>query len=683
MMKNKRRGFTVVELVIIIAVVAILAAVLIPTYVNLVKKSNEANAQVEAKNLISEMLTDIILGKEGDADLLVFSEKGSNVYAYAYSRTEGKIISYKEQFSNTTTFEGTVEAAIGKMLSDGAIRDLNVPEDDWRHPANVIKIVDSLSVNGKMIVYANYEVIADVFETHVHTWETAWTFDGTHHWHKCVGCDEITGKAEHDWESKTENNVKTDTCKVCHATKTEVISGDKTHHLFHHVAKAATCTEAGNIEYWECVDEGCGKYFSDSEAKNEITDKNSVKIPAKGHTPVPDAAVAATCIKSGLTAGTHCSVCHKVITPQMVTPTTAHKEDIIAGKAATCTATGLTEGKKCSVCGKVLVEQAVIPVKEHTPVVVAGKEATCTETGLTEGKKCSVCGKVLVERTVIPVKEHTPVVVAGKEATCTATGLTEGKKCSVCGKVLVEQKVISAGHKEVTIPGNEATCAATGLTEGKKCSVCGTVLVAQEEIPMTLHAHYGYDENGNCKKCGMGKAALHDLKRTDASGEKSITLTCDLTLTIDDADTLPMGRPSFAIRASKDGSGKFGTTTLDLNGHTLEVKVETSDNGLENFARIFYGNLIIKGPGKIKYNGVAALFKRATPFDVNKPYLIVADDNVEFIGIKDGKEVPLNKETECKGKMYADFFYTHPDFGKHAFLSNGKCVNCDATRPNP
>ena len=86
----------------------------------------------------------------------------------------------------------------------------------------------------------------------------------------------------------------------------------------------------------------------------------------------------------------------------------------------------------------------------------------------------------------------------------------------------------------------------------------------------------------------MGKAALHDLKRTDASGEKSITLTCDLTLTIDDADTLPMGRPSFAIRASKDGSGKFGTTTLDLNGHTLEVKVETSDNGLENFARIFY-----------------------------------------------------------------------------------------------
>lgn len=394
MMKNKRRGFTVVELVIIIAVVAILAAVLIPTYVNLVKKSNEANAQVEAKNLISEMLTDIILGKEGDADLLVFSEKGSNVYAYAYSRTEGKIISYKEQFSNTTTFEGTVEAAIRKMLSDGAIRDLNVPEDDWRHPANVIKIVDSLSVNGKMIVYANYEVIADVFETHVHTWETAWTFDGTHHWHKCVGCDEITGKAEHDWESKTENNVKTDTCKVCHATKTEVISGDKTHHLFHHVAKAATCTEAGNIEYWECVDEGCGKYFSDSEAKNEITDKNSVKIPVKEHTLVPDAAVAATCIRSGLTAGTHCSVCHKVITPQTVIPATGnHTWD--AGKVitpATCTTAGRKQ-HTCTVCGH--TEYVTILALGHTVVKDPAVAATCSTKGKTEGSHCSVCNAVI------------------------------------------------------------------------------------------------------------------------------------------------------------------------------------------------------------------------------------------------------------------------------------------------
>ena len=40
MINSKKKGFTIVELVIVIAVVAILAAVLIPTFSSLVKKAN-------------------------------------------------------------------------------------------------------------------------------------------------------------------------------------------------------------------------------------------------------------------------------------------------------------------------------------------------------------------------------------------------------------------------------------------------------------------------------------------------------------------------------------------------------------------------------------------------------------------------------------------------------------------
>ena len=51
MRKMNKKGFTIVELVIVIAVIAILAAVLIPTFVSLVNKANVANDTAVAKNI--------------------------------------------------------------------------------------------------------------------------------------------------------------------------------------------------------------------------------------------------------------------------------------------------------------------------------------------------------------------------------------------------------------------------------------------------------------------------------------------------------------------------------------------------------------------------------------------------------------------------------------------------------
>ena len=53
-----------------------------------------------------------------------------------------------------------------------------------------------------------------------------------------------------------------------------------THALTKTEAKEATCTEAGNIEYWTCSE--CGKYFSDAEGETEITLEDTI-IAAKGH----------------------------------------------------------------------------------------------------------------------------------------------------------------------------------------------------------------------------------------------------------------------------------------------------------------------------------------------------------------------------------------------------------------
>ena len=50
--KNNIKGFTTVELVIVIAVIAILATVLIPTFSNLIGKANESAALQEASNVL-------------------------------------------------------------------------------------------------------------------------------------------------------------------------------------------------------------------------------------------------------------------------------------------------------------------------------------------------------------------------------------------------------------------------------------------------------------------------------------------------------------------------------------------------------------------------------------------------------------------------------------------------------
>ena len=55
-MKNlKKKGFTIVELVIVIAVIAILSAVLIPTFSNLIKKANISTNQQAIKQMITAL----------------------------------------------------------------------------------------------------------------------------------------------------------------------------------------------------------------------------------------------------------------------------------------------------------------------------------------------------------------------------------------------------------------------------------------------------------------------------------------------------------------------------------------------------------------------------------------------------------------------------------------------------
>lgn len=59
-MKNRKakKGFTIIELVIVIAVIGILAGVLIPTFSNVIANANKTAAMEEAKNAYTAYLAD-------------------------------------------------------------------------------------------------------------------------------------------------------------------------------------------------------------------------------------------------------------------------------------------------------------------------------------------------------------------------------------------------------------------------------------------------------------------------------------------------------------------------------------------------------------------------------------------------------------------------------------------------
>ena len=205
-----------------------------------------------------------------------------------------------------------------------------------------------------------------------------------------------------------------------------------------------------------------------------------------------------TCKVAGYDTFT-CSACGKTYTE--IIPMTDHRIVVDERVEPKCEETGLTEGSHCSVCGDVIVPQIEIPATGHSPVTDEAVEASCTVDGKTEGSHCSVCGAVITEQQVIPAPGHTEVIDEAVDPTCTESGLTQGSHCSVCGEVIVARQTVPAkGHtKVIDIPAVAPTCTESGNTESSHCSVCGDVISVYSVIPAKGHTDLNND--GICDEC--------------------------------------------------------------------------------------------------------------------------------------------------------------------------------------
>ena len=314
---------------------------------------------------------------------------------------------------------------------------------------------------------------------------------------------------------------------------------------------APSCTEGGYTTFvCECGD----SYIGDETS-------------ATGHSEVVDEAVAPTETESGLTEGSHCSVCGAVLVAQEEIPAVGNENtgietvgdettgDETVGDETTGdeTADDETVGDETADDETVGDETADDETAddetigdETTDDETVGDETADDETADDEtiGDEATadeaVGDETVGDETV--GDETTGDEIVGDEATADEAVGDETVGDETVGDETIGDEATDDEAAEGTECAHEnteplaavaATCAASGLTEGSKCSDCGEILSAQEEIPAT--SEHAYNEENVCSVCGTQKPE-GDAEETDPE-EESTAGEADVELTGLDAET--------------------------------------------------------------------------------------------------------------------------------------------------
>ena len=321
--------------------------------------------------------------------------------------------------------------------------------------------------------------------------DDVWQHDGTNHWN-VYGCGTIMNKAAHTWDAGvvttpatcTTAGEKTFTCKVCSETKTEPIKATG-HSMTKTPAQAATCTEPGNSEYYTCGN--CGKFFSDEAGKNEIA-KDSWVIKALGHKLTKTEAKAATCTEAGNNEYYTCATCNKffsdadgkneIAKDSWIIKALGHKLTKTEAKAATCTEPGNNAYWTCDTCGQVFKdEQGTQPTNVAAETINATGHTPKTD-WTTDGDYhwhvCDKCGAVVGDKAAhtfdtndCAVDRKCTICSYEKKAGQHTWGektytWSDDFKCTAATKCISCQKPLTE-----TVDGVKTTVPATCVADGK------------------------------------------------------------------------------------------------------------------------------------------------------------------------------------------------------------------------
>ena len=128
MKKFNRKGFTIVELVIVIAVIAILSAVLIPTFSSLIRKANISSDTVLCKNLNTALNIAEVENKIEDFDDVIDAIKEHGyLIANLNAKTNGCFFVWEEETNQILLVDGNDGYKVLFSIKEG----YGDPDESW------------------------------------------------------------------------------------------------------------------------------------------------------------------------------------------------------------------------------------------------------------------------------------------------------------------------------------------------------------------------------------------------------------------------------------------------------------------------------------------------------------------------------------------------------------------------
>ena len=380
----------------------------------------------------------------------------------------------------------------------------------------------------------------------------------------------------------TEKGVRTRTCTICGEKRYESIAATGHKYSAWKETKAATCTAAGtqtrtcsvckNVENKTIKAKGHTEVADSAVAATCTTDgktagshcsvcgkviKAQTVIKATGHkygewsvTKEP------TCTAAGTQSRT-CSVCKNV--ENKTIKAKGHTEVADSAVAATCTTDGKTAGSHCSVCGKVIKAQTVIKATGHKyGSWTVTKAATCTEDG-SQKRSCTVCGNTETQ-TIKATGHKASGWMIDKQPDIGVKG-SKYKECTVCGKVLQTAEIPALGAKDIS--GAKVTVASKVTFTGTSRKPAVTVKLNGKELVKNTDYTVKYSNNK-----AIGKATV------TIKGKGKYTGVIKKTFKI-----VPMKQVITSVTAKTKAFAVKWTKDLNVDGYQIKYSTKSDFSG--------------------------------------------------------------------------------------------------------